>query len=88
VTEDEASAQAELREIAKELSTLCVRLNVIHDRLAEPANAVAMLLGEEENNVAMEVRGVIECVLNDALKPSIRDIQAAASYRPQEPEGA
>jgi hypothetical protein len=83
LTDEEAAAQAELREIARELSTLCLRLDAMHDRLPEPLNAIAMLLGEEENNVAMEVRGAIECVLNDDLRPAIRDLQAAALYTPK-----
>jgi hypothetical protein len=87
MTENEAAAQAELREIATELSTLCSRLGAIHDRLPEPPNATAMLLGEEELDVAMEIRGAIECVLHDDLRPAIRDLHAAASYAPKR-EGA
>jgi hypothetical protein len=34
-------------------------------------------------DVSTEVRSVIECVLNDSLHPAIRDLAAAASYRPE-----
>jgi hypothetical protein len=83
VYELEAAAQAELRKIAKELSTLCLRLEALHDRLPVPPEETAMLMGEAEMDVATEVRSVIECVLNDSLQPAIRDLAAAASYRPQ-----
>ena len=88
MTEDEAAAQAQLREIAKELSTLCLRLEAIHDQLPVPPQDNAMLLGEEEMNVALRIRTAIECGLHDNLRPVIRDFQAAASYRPPGEEGA
>lgn len=87
MTEDEAAAQAELREIAKELSTFCLRLEAIHDRLPVPPEETAMLVGEVEINVALEVRHVIECVLHDRLQPMIRELQAASTYRPKGEEG-
>ena len=37
-----------------------------------------MLLGEQEMDVATEIRSIIECVLNDSLRPAIRDLAAAA----------
>ena len=79
----EAAAQAELREIVQELDAIRGRLADIHERLPVSPDETAMLLGELELDVATEVRSVIECVLNDSLRPAIRDLAAAASYRPQ-----
>jgi hypothetical protein len=79
----EAAAQAELRGIVEELDSVRARLVDIHARLPVPPEETAMLLGEEEMDVATEVRSVIECVLNDSLQPAIRDLAAAASYRPR-----
>ena len=42
-----------------------------------------MLAGEVEMDFATEVRSVIECILNDWLRPAIRDLAAAASYQPK-----
>ena len=82
MTEAEAAAQAELRSMVVELEDLRSRLAVVHDRLPVLPQETAMLVGEEEMDVATEVRSVIECVLNDSLEPAIRDLAAAASYRP------
>jgi hypothetical protein len=84
VTDSEAAAQAELRTLVEELDAIRSRLVAIHARLPVPLEETAMLLGEEEMDVATEVRSVIECVLNDSLEPAIRDLAAAASYRPKE----
>jgi hypothetical protein len=81
MTEAEAAAQAALREIVKALSTVCLTLEGIHDSLPVSPQETAMLLGEEDMDVATEVRSVIECVLHDSLRPLIRNLQSAASYR-------
>ena len=83
MTETEAFAQVELRQIVQELDTIRARLTEIHDRLPVPPEETAMLMGEQEMDVATEVRSVIECVLSDSLRPAIRDLAAAASYRPK-----
>jgi hypothetical protein len=82
MTEAEAAAQAELRSMVLELEALRSRLAEMHDKLPVPPEETAMLLGEKEMDVATEVRSVIECVLNDRIEPAIRDLAAAASYRP------
>jgi hypothetical protein len=84
MTEAEAAAQAELREIIEVLGTLCARLESLHEKLPVPPQEAAMLVGEEEMDVATEVRSVIECVLHDSLQPTLRDLQEAASYRPKD----
>jgi len=83
VTETEAAAQAALQQIVQELDNIRGRLTEIHERLPVPPKETAMLEGEEEMDVATEIRSVIECVLIDSLRPAIRDLAAAASYRPK-----
>ena len=86
MTAAEAAAQAEVREIVQELDALRARLMELHDRLPVPPEETAMLLGEKEMDVATEIRSTIECVLHDDIEPAIRDLAAAASYRPKEKE--
>ena len=83
MSEVEDAAQAELRTMVVELEALRSRLAAVHDRLPVPPEETAMLLGEKETDIATEVRSVIECVLNDSIGPAIRDLAAAASYRPK-----
>lgn len=85
-TEAEAAAQAELQRIVEKLDAIRSRLQDMHAKLPVSAEETAMLLGEKEMDVATEVRSVIECVLNDSIQPAIRDLAAAASYRPAEKE--
>ena len=86
MTEAEAAAQAELRGIVGDLDAIRARLEEIHARLPVPPEETAMLMGEQELDVSTEIRSVIECVLTDSLRPTIRDLAAAASYRPKEKE--
>ena len=88
MTEDEATAQAQLREIVKGLSTYVLALEGVQHRLPVQPEADAMLQGETPMTVALEVRTVIECGLHDHLRPFIQDLQAAASFRPPDEEGA
>jgi hypothetical protein len=82
--EIEAAAQADLRGIVEELDGIHSRLESLHARLPVPPEETAMLMGEQEMDVSTEIRSVIECVLTDSLRPAIRDLAAAASYRPRE----
>ena len=84
LTEAEAAAQAELERIVEELDAIRFRLVDIHAKLPVSPDETAMLLGEEEMDVATEVRSIIECVLSDSIQPAIRDLAAAASFRPLE----
>jgi hypothetical protein len=86
VSEGEEAARAELRGIVEELDGLRARLVDLHGQLPVPAEESAMLAGELEMDFPTEVRSVIECVLNDSLQPAIRDLAAAASYRPKKKE--
>ena len=77
----ELPAQEEVRQIAGELHALCQRLEGVHQSLPIASNEALMLLGEADMNVATELRSVIECVLNDSLRPAVRDLKAATEYR-------
>lgn len=83
----EVAAQAELRKIVQDLDAIRSRLLALHEKLPVPPQETAMLLGEEEMDVSTEVRSVIECALADSLEPALRDLAAAAAYRPKGKEG-
>ena len=83
VTEAEAAAQEELRQIVEELDEICSRLADVNQRLPVSPQETAMLLGKEEMDVATHVRSVIECLLMDNLWSAVRDLAAAASHRPR-----
>lgn len=80
MTRAEAQAQEELGEVVEQLKEVRHRLQEIARRLPAPEN-VAMLLGEEDPDVATEVRSVIECSLVDQIGPAIQDLATAAAYR-------
>lgn len=82
MTRAEVQAQQEVGEAVERLKEVRDRLLQIARRLPAPEN-VAMLLGEEDPDVATEVRSVIECSLADQIGPAIRDLATAASYRPK-----
>lgn len=86
MTEDEAGAQAELRNIVAELGTVCLRLEAIHHRLPESPHEQAMLLGEQETDIAAVVRSTIAAVLSNHLVPTVRDLEGAALYRRPQPD--
>jgi len=83
VSDVEEAARAELRAIVELLDGVRGRLVDLHGRLPVPVDEMAMLVGEAEMDFPTEVRSVIECVLNDNLRPMIRDLAAAASYQPK-----
>lgn len=87
MTQVEIAAQAALREIAKELSTIRRRLMELHESLPPASLEAVMFAGEEDLDVTTEVRTIIECVVQDSILPAIRDLDAAASYRPNGGEG-
>ena len=85
--EAERAAQELLRQIVAELEAIGKRLTEIHDGLPVSRGEDLMLLGEEDTDVATEVRLVIECVLNDSIRPAIRDLKSAAAYSPSSRQG-
>ena len=86
MTQAETAAQAELRQIAKELEKIHRRLMDLHGSLPVASLEMVMLAGEEELDVTTEVRTIIECVVQDSIKPAIRDLEAAATYQTEEKE--
>lgn len=74
-----AKAQAALGEIAFELLTLQERLEAMNRGLPLPRNLDAMLEGEVAPDVATEVSGCIECLVEDALRQVIEMLQHAAT---------
>ena len=83
-TDSEDAARAQLQEIAAGLEVAQARLRTLHASLPISPLEPVMLVGEEEMDVATEMRSVIECVLNDSLGPAIRDLRAAAAYKTAE----
>lgn len=86
MTQAEIAAQAELREIAKELDTIRRRLLDLHDSLPPATLEAVMFAGEEDLDVTTEVRTIIECVVQDSIQPAIRDLEAAADYEAEKKE--
>ncbi|HKI02634.1 MAG TPA: hypothetical protein VKK31_11700 [Thermoanaerobaculia bacterium] len=80
MTQTETETQEALRGVVEELKG-------IHARLQELARALPDSKGqddvEEEPDIATEVRSIIGCVLLDQIGPAVRDLDAAAGYRPK-----
>jgi hypothetical protein len=70
-------AQEELREIVKALKGIRFRLLGVRESLpASVAETVRLAEVEaEEADLATEIRTVIQCVLEDSLGPTIRDLE-------------
>jgi hypothetical protein len=83
MTREEEKAQAELRELVEKLKGVRSRLRDIAAALPSTLEE-AMYAGEEDPDVATEVRSIIECVLTDQIGPAVRDLAAAAEYRRDE----
>ena len=73
----EAAAQGELRRIVADLQAIETRLRTVRGSLPPPPERVAVE-GNDEMDLATEIRSVIDCVLTDSLGPAIRDLRAAA----------
>jgi len=84
----EETVRAALRGVVEDLDRIRAQLVDLHATLPVPPEEAAMLVGEVEMDFATEVRSVIECILNDWLRPAIRDLAAAASYQPKKRGGA
>lgn len=78
----ETAAQEEIRRIARDLETIRTRLLEVHEDLPALSREGTAADETEEMDVTTEVRSVIECVLADSIRPAIRDLHAAAEYRP------
>jgi hypothetical protein len=80
--EVEDEARAEIRAVAAELRALRFRLLGVHASLPVSPREDVMLLGEEEMDFPTEARSTIECVLNDFVEATIRNLDDLAVYRP------
>jgi hypothetical protein len=79
----EEAVRAALRGVVEDLDRIRGQLVDLHATLPVPPEEAAMLAGEMEMDFATEVRSVIECILNDNLRPAIRALAEAASYQPK-----
>jgi hypothetical protein len=76
------TARMQLQALGEGLQGIRAGLREITESLPGPPEG-EILEEEEEWDVATELRSIIECVLRDSIEPAIRDLQAAASYRPK-----
>ncbi len=74
----EAAAQEELRRIVADLQAIETRLRTVRGNLPLPPET-ATAEGNDEMDLATEIRSVIDCVLRDSLGPAIRDLRTAAA---------
>jgi hypothetical protein len=74
----EAAAQGELRRIVADLRTIETRLRAVHGSLPSLQETAAKG-GDDEMDLATEIRSVIDCVLTDSLGPAVRDLQTIAN---------
>jgi hypothetical protein len=84
MTPEEWQAQAEVRDVVESLKGIGSRLRSIAATLPRSPQEALMYAGEEDPDVATEVRSVIECVLADQIDAAVRDLTAAAEYRGNE----
>lgn len=73
-----ADAQVALGEIAFELLALQERLTEINRSLPVPPNQEAMLEDDVPPDLATEVSGCIECLVNDYLRQVIEALEQAS----------
>jgi hypothetical protein len=71
--------------VEEELKGIRGRLREIAAGLPRSLDEALMYAGEEDPDVATEVRSIIECVLADQIGPAVRDLGAAVEYRRKEP---
>jgi hypothetical protein len=77
------AARNELHQLVQELEGLQGRLLEIRRGLPPPPPSPEDDLNADPD-VSTEMGRVIECVLQDSVRPAIRDLIAAAEYRPGE----
>ena len=81
MAELETAAQAEVAEVARELTALRYRLLGVVASLGPKQEGAAET--DDDPDVATEVRSVVECVLQDSIRPAITDLLAASQYSPE-----
>ncbi|HEX4960017.1 MAG TPA: hypothetical protein VF173_04205 [Thermoanaerobaculia bacterium] len=77
----EQEAETKLRDLADQAEALCGRLETVRDSLPVSPLEPLMLVGEEEMDTATERRLAIECILEDRLRPAVRQLRDAAAVQ-------
>ncbi len=81
------AAQAQLREIVRDLEAVKLRRVGVKESLPElDAGPEAIAADLEKLDVRTEIRSVIECVLNDWMAPAIADLRRWRRFRPPPPK--
>ncbi len=70
-----AEGKRHVRRVVDQIETVCCELLGIESRLPEPPGERVRL--EEVSGAATDLRTVIRCVLEDSLRPALRDLQEA-----------
>lgn len=78
MSEPEEIAQEQLREIVRELEATRFRLLGVQASLPLAPEELVRPLEMEVMDTATQLRAVIQCVVDDFLRPAIRDLGAAA----------
>jgi hypothetical protein len=82
-TEEEAAAQEEVAEVARQLAGLRYRLKKVATTLPVAQETVRSAADLDDHpDVATELRSTIECVVTDCLGPAIVDLETVSLYRP------
>ena len=82
MTDKEAEIRKELRQMVNDLEAIRAHLQEVVATLVA-AGEDTVFEGDDEPDVATEVRSVVECVLADQIGPAIRDLTTAVEYRPK-----
>ena len=80
-----AAFQAQLREVAVGLRDHFTELADLVEALPQSDREISLEDLGGDPDWPSEARAVALCVMNDYLRPAVRDLLAAAEYRPGEP---
>ena len=83
VTPAEAEAQRVFLVLLDLLKTVKEFLGAIHAQLPDPPEAEAMGEGTIPESLSFSLRGTIEVVLEDHIKPAIKSLKQAAKETPE-----
>lgn len=77
------AAQEELLTFARGVEELAAGLEELIAGLPVSPFESLIFLGERDADVATEIRRVVECLLEDHLRPLARDLRRLARYKPE-----
>ena len=86
MSETEDLVQADLEGVAGDLEAAVARLQAVHESLPVSPRTDVMLAHEEDLDFPTAARSGIECILEDRLRPAIRELRALAAFGKAEPE--